>query len=430
MLEDKQKGRVLVVAVALTFLFGGAAAGAWGVHNWWLKRVADPKWLAAQNASGGAANAPPGKPAAPVRIGRARRESVRPAKSLVGRLHEIHRTTIGSEVEGKVLAMNVEEGSPVEAGKTVLASIDKTWLRVAKAKQQARIETIGAQLRKEKANLDRLEKFRKTNVTTEREYSDQLSAYEQKVAEQKEAQAVLEDLEEKWSRLDITAPFSGWVIKRHVEVGQWLSPGSPVVEIVSRGRIYAEMNVPESLVIGLERGMPINVTVDALAQTFPGKIATITPYGATASRTYPVRVELSDQDGLLMVGMSTTAIFPAGRSQERITISRDAVLIKPDGATVWVAKKGQPMEAWPVSVDVVTRLGSRYAVKTIDPAGDELLAHGAQVIIEGAERLRPGQAIRHMDPELADAKWLAETSATRPAAPTTRPSAASNGSPR
>ena len=430
MSEDRHQSRVVVAAVALTFLLGGAGIGAWGVHVWWQGRVADPDWQAGHKGAGGASTKPAGQPAAPVRVGEARRETVRPEKLLVGRLHEVHRTTIGSEVEGKVLAVNVEDGSPVEAGKTVLASIDKTWLRLAKLKQQAHIEVIDAELRKEKANLDRLEKSRQRKVTTEREYGDQLATYEQKVAELKEAQAALEDLGEQWKRLDITAPFSGWVIRRHVEAGQWLSRGSPVVDIVSRGRIYAEMNVPESLVNGLERGMPIDITVDALGRTFPGKIAAITPYGATASRTYPVRVELSDQNGLLMVGMSTTAVFPAGRSQEQITVSRDAVLIKPDGATVWVACKGEPMTASPVPVEVVTRVGDRYAVEPLDPAGRDLLGHGAQVVLEGAERLRPGQAIRHMDRDLANAKWLGETPATRPADPATRPTAASTGTPR
>ncbi len=416
--EYKQQNRVVIVAVAFTFLLCGAGVGAWSVHNYWTDRVSDPNWRAPGQPAAGAAAKPAGPPAAPVRLGLAVLQPVRPSKPLVGRLHEIHRTTIGSEVEGKVLAVNVEEGSSVEAGKTVLASIDKTWLRLAKLKQQAHIEIIEAQLRKEKTNLDRLEKFRKTNVTTEREYTDQLAAHEQKVAELKEASAALEDLTEKWKRLDITAPFSGWVIHRHVDAGQWLSAGSPVVDIVSRGQIYAEMSVPESLISGLKLGMPINVSVDALGRTFPGKLASITPYGATASRTYPVRVELSDENGLLMVGMSTTAIFPAGISEKQITVSRDAVLIKSDGATVWIATKDEPMTALPVAVEVLTRTGDLYAVQPIELSGRNLLVDGAQVVLEGAERLRPGQAIRRMDPKLADAKWLGET-ATKPA--TTQP---------
>ena len=430
MLKDRQQSRVMAAAIALTFLIGGAGIGAWGVHVWWQERVGDPNWQVDHKPAGGGDETPSDQPAAPVRVGTARRESVRPEKPLVGRLQEVHRTTIGSEVEGKVLAIDVEEGSPVDAGKTVLASIDKTWLRLARLKQEARIEVIDVQLRKEKADRDRLKDLRQRKVATEREYSDQLAAYEQKVAELKEAQVVLENLSEQWKRLDITSPFSGWVIRRHVEAGQWLKPGSPVVDIVSRGRIYAEMNVPESLVNGLERGMPINVTVDALGRTFPGKIAAITPYGATASRTYPVRVELSDQNGLLMVGMSTTAVFPAGRSQERITVSRDAVLIKPDGATVWVAHKGDPMTVSPVPVAVVTRAGDRYAVEPLNGAGRNLLKHGAKVVLEGAERLRPGQAIRKMDPNLADAKWLGESTATRPADPATHPTTAPTGASR
>jgi len=79
---------------------------------------------------------------------------------------------------------------------------------------------------------------------------------------------------------------------------------------------------------------------------------------------------------------------------------------------------------------VVTRVGDRYAVEPLNGAGRDLLKHGAKVVLEGAERLRPGQAIRKMDPNLADAKWLGESTATRPADPTTRKAPASTGASR
>jgi hypothetical protein len=106
------------------------------------------------------------------------------------------------------------------------------------------------------------------------------------------------------------------------------------------------------------------------------------------------------------------------------------VLIKPDGATVWVVCKGEQMTASPVPVEIVTRVGDRYAVTPLSSAGGDLLNDGAQVILEGAERLRPGQVIRHIDPKLANAKWLGDIPTTRPAAPTTGPAAVSTGTPR
>jgi membrane fusion protein (multidrug efflux system) len=186
------------------------------------------------------------------------------------------------------------------------------------------------------------------------------------------------------------------------------------------------MNAPESLVNHLAKGVEIPVTIDALGETRTGKISSITPYGATASRTYPVRVSLSDEGGRLKVGMSTTAVFPAGRKHRRITVSRDAVLIKPDGATVWVVRPGEPMTAVPVPVDVVARVGERFAVSAQNRAGRRLLVGQAKVVVEGAERLRPNQAVRLLEARAAqaDGDSPARNSGGAPAGAASKPVAA------
>jgi RND family efflux transporter MFP subunit len=397
--EDRQQGRILLVAVALTFLLGGACAGGAFVHMWWQGRLVDEEFLKTLTGPAGPAGGggPEAQPAALVRVDKARVEEVRPERRLVGRLREVRRTTVSSEITGKMVAMNVREGSPVVADKTVIASIDKVWLDLAMAQQSAHIDVIQAELRKEKHNLERLTDLLARGVATDHEHTEQLAAHDQKQAALKEARVALEDLQEQRKRVDVIAPFDGWVTVRHADRGQWLTPGSAVVDLVSRGEIYAVMNVPESLVNGLTLGMEISVRIDALGETRPGRIGSITPYGSTASRTYPVRVVLDDGGGRLKVGMSTTAVFPAGEKRKRIMVSRDGVLVKPDGATVWVVRPSEPPTAAAVPVEVTARVGERFAVEPITAAGRGLLVDAATIGIEGGERLRPGQAVRVMD---------------------------------
>lgn len=401
MSKEAQKARILLVSVSLTCLLAGGLAGGLGVHRWWLSRLEDPDFRAAGPAPAGPAE-PRAEPAAPVRVSTASLETVRPEKRIVGRLREIRKVTVAGEVTGKIVSMNVFEGTPVTADKTIIASIDNTWLDLDIARQEALIEVITTRLTKEKANLDRVRALHRRDVATDREYEDQRAAYDAARAELKAAKVALADLREKRNRVDIRAPFDGWVVARRAELGQHLSPGSPVVDIISRGKIYAEMNVPESLVNGLAVGMAIPVTIEPLDRTYTGKIDSINPYGATASRTYPVRVILSDDGGRLKVGMSTEAVFPAGKPGKRIVLSRDAVLIKPDGNTVWVVRDGSGLEAFPVPVDIVSRVGDRYAVRPLTDDGGGLLVDGATVVVEGAERLRPRQAVAPLAPAAKD----------------------------
>jgi len=393
--HEAQKRTIVTVAVGLTCLLGGLLGGGIAVHRQWSGKVADAEYLQKQlsRVSPTGPKGPRPSRAALVRVATARQEEIQPQRPVVGRLVEVRRTVVSTEVAGTITAMDVEEGSPVVGGKTVLAKVDDVWIKLAIDKQRAHIEAITAQVKIEEANLERVRRNLKLNVATTQEYEEQLALSEQRKAELREAQAQLADLVEQRQRLVIVAPFDGWVIEKYGELGQRLAVGAPIVDIVSRGKVYAEVNVPESLVNGLSPGMSIPVRIDSVRRTVSGKLATINPYGASAARTYPVRIELDDEHGKLKVGMTVTAIVPVGLRSRQLMVAADAVLTRPDGSTVWTVAPGEgdQLRARPVPVEIVASVGRRHAVK---PIGSAPLADKSQVVIEGAERLYPNQAVR------------------------------------
>jgi hypothetical protein len=167
--------------------------------------------------------------------------------------------------------------------------------------------------------------------------------------------------------------------------------------VVSRGQVDARLMVPESLInsMALEQIQPVRI--DALDETFPGTVVSVTPYGPTASRTFPVRVRLDDQGGRLKVGMSVTALIADGPRREALVVSQDAVLVRPDGSTIWVAtpedNAGHAVVE-PVPVAISARMQNDYAVDPETEDGRQRLTAGALVVIEGAERLMAGQRVR------------------------------------
>ena len=393
--HEAQRRTIVSVAIALTCLLGGLLVGGMAIHRRWSSKVGDAEYLQKQldRLSPAGPKAPGGPQAALVRVDVAREEEIQPQRPVVGRLVEVRLTSVATEVAGTITTMDVEAGSPVLGGQTVLAKVDDVWTNLAIEKQQARIQAIAAQVKIEQANLERVRKNLEVNVATRQEYEDQLALSDQRKAEMKEAQAQLADLREQQRRLVIVAPFDGWVIRKYAELGQRLAVGAPVVDIVSRGKIYAEVNVPENIINGLTPGMSMPVRIDPLGRTVTGKLATVNPYGASAARTYPARIELDDEQGKLKVGMTVTAIVPVGRRSRQIMVSTDAVLTRPDGSTVWTVApgEGEQLRARPVPVEIVTSVGRRHAVR---PIGSAPLVDDSQVVIEGAERLYPNQAVR------------------------------------
>ena len=407
--KQKQRQLVLVGAIGLTALLLGSVVGGLLAYRTSWGQMHDPEFLRQQlkqidPADGKPANGPP---PALVRVSQAQWKTVEPQKPIIGRLVEVRKVTVASEVTGKIVEMPVEEGTAVVGGKTVLARIDDVWSRLAVQRCRAQIASTEAKLRYELNQLRRYQTLSQKNVATESELESREAAVSDLQAQLAETKAALEEASERQLRSVIVAPFDGTVVTKSAELGGHVLPNTPLVDVVSRGEVDALIMVPESVINRIEVGQTLPIQLDPLGEEIPGTVVSITPYGPTASRTFPVRVRLDDQQGRLKVGMSVTAIIATGPQHEALVVSRDAVLVRPDGSTVWIATlnpKDRSTEVFPVPVTIKTRMRDEYAVAPETAKGRKLLTPGAQVVVEGAERLMAGQAVRI----LTDAETLTE----------------------
>ncbi|HYW79866.1 MAG TPA: efflux RND transporter periplasmic adaptor subunit, partial [Thermoguttaceae bacterium] len=171
-----------------------------------------------------------------------------------------------------------------------------------------------------------------------------------------------------------------------------VSPGDPLVDIVSRGQVDVRLMVPESLVNLIRVDQELTLRVDPLNEEVRGTVVSVTPYGPTASRTFPVRLRLDDQGGRFKSGMSATVSIATGPERRALVVHKDGVLVRPDGSTVWVADSPDAnlvAIAHPVPVKITARTEHEYAIELEVESDKRLLHDGAFVVIEGAERLRP-----------------------------------------
>ena len=364
---------------------------------------------AGQQGPPGGADAPPGgggppqgPPPALVQVQLVTSQQVQDQWDVVGRLVEVRRAVVAAEQSGRVIEVEPEQGDPVKAGRTALARIDDVWARLALRSAKADLQQEQARVLEEAARLDQatrdltfLEDLLKSNSAKPKEVSDARSTVAEKQAALAVAQAASASAEvqvarcrEDLSRLTVVAPFDGVVVAKLTEVGQWVTPGAPVAEIISVGRIDAVIDVPERLVNFLEPGVELEVLIDALGVTATGKVAAITPLGSNAARTFPVKVRCDDRKGKFKPGMSVTAHVPTGKRVESLTVPRDAVKRTPSGTVVWANLDGQAM---PIGVKVLFGVGDRYAVVPV--GGGPPLLPGGQVVTEGAERLFPTQPL-------------------------------------
>jgi membrane fusion protein (multidrug efflux system) len=368
--------------------------------------VADEKG-SAKAGDGGAAGA---TPPALIRVGSVSQQDLQPRFEVIGRFRELKRTIVGSGQQGRVVEMSIEEGQVVEGGKTVLARIDPTFSNIEKLAADARLSAAKAEEAEALANLEQATRDRVYFDDLEKRQSAKAREVDLARSVEKASQAKLDraraaiasaeqDIDrvrEELIRFNITAPFDGVVVKKWMELGQWVTKGASVVELVSRGKIDAVVDVPEQHVNSLFEDEDIELLVDAMKLRVTGKIQAIVPDGTNAARTFPVKIRVDDQKGRLKPGMSMTAWLPSGEKTPTLTVPRDAVLINALGSAVWVVVEGKAMK---VDVDVLYGTGDQYAVRVSRRNAGPMLSAGMQVVTEGGERLMfPGHPVRADSP--------------------------------
>lgn len=361
--------------------------------------------VAAAGGGGASEEEEEGPPPASVKVAAVSERVTQQRIRVVGRLMEVKRSTVAAEVEGRVLELLTPAGREVVGGESVMARIDPVWSELAVRESEADLAAARATARRSANELANFERLAAVGSADPQELDDARAVADADAARVLALEAALARARESRERVEIIAPFDGTVSKKLTEKGQWLSPGSAVVEVVSRGLIDAVIDVPEQYISSIKKGTPIQVTIDPLNETINGEVVAVNPDGSSAARTFVVKVRIDDRDGLFKVGMSVTARVPVNNEQTYLVVPRDAVQYAQTGPRVWMSvvmpgsAPGSMPQGMPMDVEVLFGDGDVFAVKPQPKMAGMDLRPGMDVVVQGAERLWPSRPLLVADGE-------------------------------
>lgn len=195
---------------------------------------------------------------------------------------------------------------------------------------------------------------------------------------------------ERLERHRLHAPFDGIISQRHFDRGEWVEPGSAVVDLVKADELWLDVRVPQRHWSDLRRRE--NVTVRAWADVDPereldARVHARVPLSDPTARTFLLRLLVHDDSGAITPGMSAGVEVTIKRDETTVRIPRDAILRYPDGtATIWILEDGSN-RASEREVVVRRNIGDRVELE-----GD--LPEGARVVTRGNEALSEGETVR------------------------------------
>jgi RND family efflux transporter MFP subunit len=353
------------------------------------------------------ARAQGGPPPGNVTLDAVRFEPIAQQREVTGSVRARRSATVAAQEPGLVAEIALEAGDAVKAGQVLarlddeLARLDLRRAEAEAASAQATIDRARAELDDAASELSRLEQLDQRGSSSVGELDRARNAERVAQAELAEAEATLAtrraELEQAAKRLKdmtIVAPFAGVVTRKQTEVGQWLSVGDTVLSLVETDALEAWIDVPEAFVGLLRPDAPVSVTLRGLGASVEGALIAVVPQADELSRLFPVRLRVPaslDDGRAVRPGMSVVALVPTTDVAPTLTIAKDAILRNEAGEFVYFDAGGT------AAVAPVQRLfavdAERVAVRS--PA----LRGGTLVVIEGNERMFPGQSLNVLNAE-------------------------------
>jgi RND family efflux transporter MFP subunit len=290
---------------------------------------------------------------------------------------------VAAEVNGRIETVNFEEGHRLKGG-SLLVRLNADLLIKTLQGMKASYEQALSDLEKARSDLQRIESLYRKQVVPEQVYDEhrfRVQGLEKKAASLK---AEVERLEIELEKKMIKAPFSGVVIKKFVDRGEWLSPGSVVATMARDEIVDIVVEVPEEITRFIRSG--VEVRVKAGGKETRGKIFALVPRGDIATRTFPVKVRMNNSLSLVE-GMEARVVLPANDRRRCLIVPRDAVLNLFGQNVVFAIVDSK---ANLIAVRVIGYQGNSVGVEA------ERLMEKMKVAIKGNERLRDGQAVTIM----------------------------------
>ena len=296
----------------------------------------------------------------------------------IGSVAAVQGVTVSADLSGTVDRVAFDSGRAVRQGE-VLVELDTR-------QERAQLAAAEAQRELARTNFARMQGLLKDNVISRAEYDSA-------TAEDRQTEARAGEIRAAIQRKRITAPFSGILGIRQVNVGQYLSSGDPIVVLQSLNPIYVNFDVPQQAFAKLRNGRDVRITTDHLAGVeLHGRITAIDSVVNAETRNIQVQATLANPDGQLRPGMFVQADVVMGEGRTVIAIPATAISYAPYGDSVFVVGdlKGPNGESY--------RGVRQQFVKLEGTRGDQVgvvsgVKPGDEVVTSGVFKLRNAGAV-------------------------------------
>ncbi len=312
---------------------------------------------------------PDGPPPAVVQVVTVEARTLPRTLSAVGGLESSKTAPVAAEIAGTVVALDVPEGKPVEAGR-VLAQLDDSAARAAVSVAEARRQNA-------RDRLARQEPLHAQGVASDQALDDAR-------AELRGAEGAFQQALTLLDKHTIRAHYAGTLGLRQVNVGQYVPAGQPIVELTISQGLELRFSLPQQDLASVAVGQVVHGVVGRCEARFEGRVSAVDPRVDASTRMFSVQALVSGEDGVLHPGMAVRVRLLVEEVPDAILLPQEAIVRQ--GTRYLVYALGAEGRAEPRAVT----LGEFFVDGVHVVAG---VAAGERVVVSGQQKLQPGTPV-------------------------------------
>jgi RND family efflux transporter MFP subunit len=233
---------------------------------------------------------------------------------------EAEEVNLTSRIAGRIVSLDLHEGDPVTKGE-VVCRIDSIDLSNQLAKAEADLAQAHADLDNAKRALARTRQLFADNVVSVEARDDAATRVDVARAAVASAEAQVGYYRDQLRDTEIRSPIDGRVVYKALQVGEWVTPGTPILTVDDLSNIWARVDVQETELAALHVGDPARITLPGRPPVeLPGRIMAIGQEGGFATerdvrrgrqdiRTFAVKVRLEGDSAAAKPGMTAEVVF-------------------------------------------------------------------------------------------------------------------------
>ncbi len=291
-----------------------------------------------------------------------------------GRVLAVHQATVSAETSGRVQEILADVGDVLPAGSVIL--------KLVSTQQQQGLNQANAALAEARANLEvqtreyqRLQELFNRQLIAKADFDRASGSYKAAQARLGSAEAAVKAAGENLSYTEVRAPYGGMVMERHVELGEAVQPGTPLMSGFDPAALRVEVDLPPAVADSVARLQQGRVLTDSGVTITPQKLL-LFPQADPATGTVRLRLDLPEmklpqQASQLRPGQFAKVAVVVGEA-ERLLVPASSVLQRSEVTAVYVLGKTGPQLRQ-------LRLGSRFGEQQEVLSG---LAEGEQVAVD------------------------------------------------